>query len=566
MKNSKFILAIIIIGLLVYFNSLFNGFVWDDEEQIVNNVLIHSATNIPAFFQSSTFNSAGANKLPGLYYKPLMSTFFSLIYTVFGPRPFFFHLIQLLFHLANSILVFLILKRFLKFTRLSFFLALVFMLHPINTEAVIYISALQDVLFFFFGCLAVWLVINRSSLSTFFTASLFLLFSLFAKETAVIFIILIIFYLRLFAKKKITTFLFPLLLTLITYGVLRFFVARIFFKIHKLTLLSTMSVFDRFLHVPKIILFYLKTFFWPQYLASSQQWTVTAINFFNFFLPFFLNLIFFVILIYFGLKLLHQRKKNLPLYLFFLLWFIFGLGIHLQIFPLDMTVSDRWFYLSQVGLLGIIGIIYLNFARTFSTKVLIVSCVFILTSLALRTFLRTLDWKDGYTLYSRDIKISKDSFDLENNLGVELARKGQLENAKIHFERSIELSPTWWTPYNNLGVYYARTNNLKRAEELYSTSIARGNYYLAYENLAFLLLREKKYQEAIDLSEKSLSFFPNNTRIILAITLAFFQNNNWGEALEWARRLYQISPTSDNKRLVNFILLDSLEKGRQPSF
>jgi len=46
-KKEKFILLLILVGFLVYFNSLSNGFVWDDEEQVVNNVLVHSLSNFP---------------------------------------------------------------------------------------------------------------------------------------------------------------------------------------------------------------------------------------------------------------------------------------------------------------------------------------------------------------------------------------------------------------------------------------------------------------------------------------------------------------------------------------
>ena len=64
-----FFTALFIIALAVYFFSLFNGFVWDDEEQIVNNAVIQNISNLPYFFTSSTFNTGGAG-LSGWYYKP----------------------------------------------------------------------------------------------------------------------------------------------------------------------------------------------------------------------------------------------------------------------------------------------------------------------------------------------------------------------------------------------------------------------------------------------------------------------------------------------------------------
>ena len=50
LNSKKVIWIIVLVGFGVYFNSLFNGFVWDDEEQIVNNAIIQSMSNLPQIF------------------------------------------------------------------------------------------------------------------------------------------------------------------------------------------------------------------------------------------------------------------------------------------------------------------------------------------------------------------------------------------------------------------------------------------------------------------------------------------------------------------------------------
>src|SRR6266581_9226855 len=104
---------IIFIGLIIYFNSLFNGFIGDDYGQVVNNTSIHSISNIFQFFSNSTFNntlgglgSSGGNSLGGIYYKPLLSTVYSFLYTFFGSWPPAYHFFQLSLHITNSILLF----------------------------------------------------------------------------------------------------------------------------------------------------------------------------------------------------------------------------------------------------------------------------------------------------------------------------------------------------------------------------------------------------------------------------------------------------------------------------
>src|SRR5258708_3016410 len=83
---------IIFIGIIVYANMLFNGFVSDDSSQIVNNTTIHSLANFPLFFSGGTFYTGGAGIFAGSFYKPLMLIYFSLLYTIFGPASFPFHL------------------------------------------------------------------------------------------------------------------------------------------------------------------------------------------------------------------------------------------------------------------------------------------------------------------------------------------------------------------------------------------------------------------------------------------------------------------------------------------
>ncbi len=129
LTTTKAIHFIIIIGLVVYFNSLFNGFVGDDNGQIINNVAVHSINNIFGFFKVSTFDLG--NGVSGMYYKPLLLLVYSLIYAISGSNAFFFHFFQLLIHIANAVFVFILFKKFIN-KDWAFLLSSVFLVHPIN--------------------------------------------------------------------------------------------------------------------------------------------------------------------------------------------------------------------------------------------------------------------------------------------------------------------------------------------------------------------------------------------------------------------------------------------------
>jgi len=162
------ILIILLVGFLVYLPILRNGFVWDDEEQIVNNPYIKSFTNLPQIFKGSTFASGGAG-LTGWYYKPLMSLWFMFNYRLWGLNSIGFHLSQLILHLINCVLIFILFQKLFKefgdsrARLIGFFLAIVFVVHPANVESVAYISASQELLYTFFLLLAflIFLVSDR---------------------------------------------------------------------------------------------------------------------------------------------------------------------------------------------------------------------------------------------------------------------------------------------------------------------------------------------------------------------------------------------------------------------
>ncbi len=510
MNKKTSIILIVILGFILYFNSFFNGFVWDDEEQIVLNTQVHSIINIPSFFTQATFNSGGAVKMSGLYYRPVMITAFSLIYSIFGSGAFFFHLFQVSVHIGSVILLFLIFDHFLKKQKLSLILSLIFLVHPINSEPVLYVSGLQDALFFFFGALSFWFIISKDDIKHLYISSFLLFLSVASKETGVIWGIIGVIYMFMFKRRNLKTIAPPLFLLAAFYSFLRFGVAKIYFAKHGLTEISKMNLTERLTTLPAVAFYYLKTIVWPINIAVEQQWIVKEVSFTGFYLPLTVFLIFLAVLLLGARYLFKKKDKYLSTYLIFLIGFLLSFAMHLQFFPLDMTVSDRFFYLPMAFLLGLIGVFL---ARVKKDSVITWTAVILIMLFSVRTFVRTFDWRDSLSLYSHDINISK-SFDLVNNLGVVLYRNGDIEAARGYFEKSIKMSPSWWTNYNNLGAYWEAKGDLAKAEELYLTAMKNGNYYLAYENYAGILIKQGKVSKAKDFLENTaLKYFPQNQKL-----------------------------------------------------
>lgn len=507
MKTLKYLL-LVVIGLVLYLPSLPNKFVWDDEEQVVANTAVHSLSQLPAIFAGSTFNSGGSDRLGGLYYKPLMSASFAVIYTVFGERPWAFHLFQIMLHIGTTLLFYIILQRLWKREWIAFAVVLLFLIHPQNVETVVYISSLQDTLYMFLGMLGLtWIVINDGELKPidFCVAGTCVFLALLAKETGILFGVIIAIYMSLFRKRwELENWLITMVAVVGMYLSLRIGVAQVGLEKNMFTPMATMSLLDRLGNIPGIMWHYLYQFVWPSQLSISQHWVNRS--------PWLVEWGAIVGLVVAWASVLWNRwfyKKRI--FVFFWIWAGVALAFHSQIFPLDMTVADRWFYLPMAGLVGAIGSIA---SKVKFTKSIIAGSIVILVALFVRSSVRIQNWRDGLTLYSHDAEIMQNSFDLENNLGVELYRVGQMSEAKDHFTKSTELSPTWWTSWNNLGVIVEAEGELDLALSYYKKAIHNGNYYLAYGNYARVLIKQKKHDEAKVFLQNSLKLYPSNATLL----------------------------------------------------
>lgn len=572
------ITILVIIPLLIYFPSLFNSFVWDDEEQILNNAIIQNISNIPYLFASSTFNTGGAG-LSGFYYKPLMPVSFSLIFFVWKNNPFGFHLFDLFIHIANGVLVFTFFKRIFSLQKfsceagsgfarkyaktISFFLSLIFLIHPANTESVAYISSTQELLYTFFLLLAVIFTIetlkeNKFSIKKLIFINLFMLFSLLSKESGVITIPLIIIFTYLFNRKRLVNIIIFSSFTFGVYLILRFAIAKTpLFQHNSIIPIANASILQRLTTVPFELFSYIRLIFLPKDLFVTQHMVINNITDTRFYLTLPIVLIFLSLIIFLYLK---NRSK---LYLLFLLWIIFSFSILLNIYALDMTIAERWLYGPMIGVLGLIGVLISYFSIQSRPVWFIRSGIFFLilliSLLSLRTFTRSIDWKNNFTLFSGDEKYSSDSFDLQNNLGVAYFRNGNLKEAKKHFEKSIELSPNWWTAHNNLGVIYQNEKKYEEAKKLYETSIKNGNYYLAYENLAKIRYGTENPKNLLPFIETALSHLPYNETLNKIAALAYYQSGASESAKLYAQRTFLINKTQENYNLLQMVTNGNLK-------
>lgn len=508
MKLSTAKLTLGLVGLVVFANALFNTFVWDDRGYIFENAYM-PGFNLVKLFSANTFNSSG-------YYRPLAAVYFSALFNLFGNAYFMYHLIQLSMHIVVAYLVYELLAEFIK-PKISLFLALIFLVHPIQVESVAYIGASQSELFTLFGLLGLWFLRHKPKAYGQLITVLFFTLSLFVKEVGFLFFILGFLYVWLIRRQWNWRLLLPLLATLGLYLWVRLGLAGIPLQQIEIVRISQLPLFVRLLSVPKIIFYYLQTLVLPVNLAVNQHWTVRAMNLSEFWLPLAVSILFFTWL---SVGVIHAAVKKLGVrpYLFFLIWFLLGLGMLLQIFPLDMTVADRWFYFPFIGLLGFIGLVLntIRFTKSYSEPLKYISIVLLVT-LSIRTIVRNSNYQSDFVLYTHDLKINYD-YNLLNDLAMEYLRKGETKTALDLFQKSVAIYP-FDINISNLGAAYDVLGSSDSGRLYLERSLSEVSYDtyphrhlpVVYFNYINFLMRYGELQTVVDfINTQALSDYPDN--------------------------------------------------------
>jgi tetratricopeptide (TPR) repeat protein len=304
------------------------------------------------------------------------------------------------------------------------------------------------------------------------------------------------------------------------------------------------SLLERLIALPKMLSYYIETFFFPKDLAISQNWIVKTIDNNSFTIPFVIDLIFLSVIISFTIYFFLKRKQQLKTLIIFLVWFFVSWGIHWNIIPLDMTVAERWFYFAMVGILGLFGITMSNINIISRKKqvILIVLSIFIITALSVRTVIRNQNWSSPLALYEHDSKISTESYDLENSYANSLLLEKRYKESYPHIQKSIQFAPHYWENWSNLGVYYEGKGQIDESIFSFNTAIKNNNnYYRAYINLANIYFHYKSPVEANSYLVKALKVYPKDPTLLLFAGVTANKLGDKQKAKNMVMKAYMIS-------------------------
>ncbi len=285
--NSAVLFYYILIGFCIFGTSFHNEFLLDDVQQIVENPNVHHLSHLASNFTGSTMASGG--QISGIYYKPLMMISYALIWNIFGPSPLAFHIFQLLLHITNCFLIFLLFSQIFRTHRfrasISFFAGLLYLCHPMNAEAVLFAADLQEPLYSFFGLSALVVVAYFNSTRSLLIATIFLQASLLSKESGLQYIVAGIGFIALFRKERLKVFISFLAIVVAAYLILRLKVAGLNSVLAHDMRIAQADLLTRLATMPKVLMHYIHLFFAPIDISITQDWVVTKLYFQNFWLP-----------------------------------------------------------------------------------------------------------------------------------------------------------------------------------------------------------------------------------------------------------------------------------------
>src|SRR3989338_818867 len=475
-KNSFVFLVFVCAVLFAYGNILFGDFVFDDNIFIENNAQIRSPSNVEEIYSSST--TAGSGLLNDNFYRPNQQLIYTLLYTFFGFSPSFFHLAPLLFHIFNGFLIFLLFSRLGISRRASFLGSLLFLLHPILTQAVSYISGLSEplVVSTILGALLIFLKTFESDEKFYkwlLLGALVFFIGLFSKESQVVSLglmgLVLIFK---WSRQEVEDFFKPILFILFLSAIFSFF---LYIRINFLNFTGVMGLtgdinpyteniwlrISTFVHILpeyfKMILFPLHLHYERPYIFYDSYTETQSI----------FSLIFLIFGFLASIFLVFKKRPEL---FFGFFWFLGALLPVSGVIPVNSIYLEHWLYMPIIGMIFFLCYIFDNLGEK-SKNIIIIFLFFIFLLFSFRIMARNAEWGDPVRFYKNEIRYTKNSARIYNNMAMELADRNDCVSAIPNYEMAIAVNDAYPQTHHNLARCLQVMGMQKEAEREYMEAL-----------------------------------------------------------------------------------------------
>ncbi|MBU1134521.1 MAG: tetratricopeptide repeat protein, partial [Candidatus Omnitrophica bacterium] len=532
-----FILLLAVVTFLIYSSSIRAPFIFDDNHMIVENVFIKSAKYFSEFFKGFVTSYP----IPKGMCRPLLMLTFGFNYLQGGLSPIGYHIINILLHFLNACLLYFFLKFLNKSVPrgLIFIITLLFVVHPLNTEAVTYISSRSDLMVTFFIISGFFLYLKgKYTLSC-----LMYVPALLTKETGLVLPLLILGYgfcyrmngFKSFKKnlggKNISIYAGLVLITAL-------------WVIYRSTIFSstpsiiTRSYYSNILIQSAVTLLYLKLFIFPHPLNILHY--ISHLNSLGNPLVLISTLVVLSLIL-----LIFIFRKRKPLISLGLIWFLICLLPKFYA-RLAFPAMEHHFYLPSVGIYIVLAVI-LNNLYLKRKKYFLYMGAGVISLFSLLTFLRNYEYKDAVLFWEISAKRNPKSGTIHNNLGLEYLRRGLNRKAEEEFKKGINLAERIESIINgkiNLASIYTTQKKYTLAIELIEDCLNSRKLppQGAYQTLGVIYMEMGKDKEAIEAWEKELKLYSGSTETYLNLGISYFNKGEIPKAKVLFQRATEIGP------------------------
>ena len=600
-----------LLGFCLYANTLGNDFCLDDHSAVKENYIVKGGIkNIPAIFTSEYRYGFEVRHNVGMLYRPLTLAVFAVLWQIAQDRPEYYHFFNVLMYALTGWLMWVTWRRILKNypPLLPALSVLLFMAHPAHTEVVANIKSLDEILALLFCTAALnwlWRFVDEHKWIWLAGALGAYTLALFSKEGSIVFLGIFPLTLWFFSDKQI-----PDILKTSTW----FLLPAAFFVVARALVMAGQPAQEALSGMTNVIVLapnalsrmattlamawrYLAVLVIPHPLVSDMGYPqVSPVTFADW-------RALAGLAAYGGMGAWAcwqaQRRSFLA---FAVLFFLISFSLISNVFILVGTnYAERGLYTPSLGFAFALAYALLKIFPSTSSKTqlstpLWVAACLVLALYGVKTVSRNPDWKDDFTLFNTDIRVSPNSALLTHNYGIQCLHKGYDKNADVvidpalvqksiacftkayeefpgdfeaigyrgyaytklkkfdlaiaDYEKAIELNPVNTPALSALGYLYR--NHLKqpdKAEALYRRAVAADPRFVeARRNLGAVLAVRSRFAEAIEQWKEGLKYAPDNLLLNQYIGRAYADMGQADEGKPFLEKAERLKKMKDSRQ------------------
>jgi tetratricopeptide (TPR) repeat protein len=525
---------------ILYAPAMNHGFTnWDDDRQITANPDIRDLSPQGIWKMFSSFYVS--------LYQPLTSLSFAMEYRLGGLNPRVYHSVNVLLHLANILLVFVLVRSLSQNAGIAVATAALFAVHPLQVEATAWASSLSVLLssLFYLGALIAYVAYARFGKARYFAAALALFLLALGAKTAAATLPLVLLVIDLYLQRKVSRRTvcekIPFFLLSLAFGCVTMFARSGVSHVQDFAL--KYSLLQRICIVCYSCLWYVGKLIFPGGLSVFYPFPSKT----NGWLP----VLFYlapVILIGSAAGIWYAGRYR-RLLAFTALFMLASLVLVVQIIPVsELMVCDRYAYIPCIGLFFLAGTLghRIGSRSPLWMRGMLVGAVLVLVALGGATYQRVGVWRDSMTLWNDLIGKRQDIYVAYLNRGMARAEGGDRKAAIADFDAALQLNPKADKALNNRAACYVYVGDPSAALRDFDSAIRLNPDSSYLVNRGILKRNTGDFAGAREDFDTVIAINPRNAGALCERADLYRMQGNWARAVADYEAVLRLNPAHAN--------------------